>query len=144
MSTLSINPTFTGRCRSAQVARPVRPVQARPVQARPVAVRKAAVRPAPASVRLTRRGRVVVTVLVLGLVLAVSTLFAGRSAATREVGAETRTHTVVVSQGDTLWAIAAEVASPGGTREMVHRIERLNALSSPALVEGQELAVPVG
>ena len=101
-------------------------------------------RPAPQGrVRLTRRGRVVVTLLLLGLVLAAAVLLGGTSVATGESGAEVPTRTVVVGEGDTLWQIAGEVAGPGDVREMVHRIEKLNSLPGPALEVGQEIAVPV-
>lgn len=98
----------------------------------------------PARLRLTRRGRLVVTLLLLGLVLALSTVFSGYSAATGEAGEQPPTRTVVVGEGDTLWAIASAVAEPGETREVVHEIQEMNSLPGPELVEGQELAVPVG
>ena len=97
-----------------------------------------------APLRLTRRGRLVVTLLLLGLVLALFTVFGGYSAATGEAGEQLPTRTVVVGEGDTLWAIASAVAGPGETREVVHEIQELNSLPGPELVEGQELAVPVG
>jgi LysM repeat protein len=96
-----------------------------------------------ASVRLTRRGQVVVVLLMLGLLLTAFTVFGARSAATGEAGTPVPTRTVEVGHGDTLWDIAADVAQPGQTREMVLRIEKLNALSGPTLAEGQRLAVPV-
>jgi hypothetical protein len=102
------------------------------------------VTPKPAPLRLTRRGRLVVTLLLLGLMLALFTVFSGYSAATGEAGEQLPTRTVVVGEGDTLWAIASEVAGPGETREVVHEIQELNSLPGPELVEGQELAVPVG
>ncbi len=98
----------------------------------------------PAALRLTRRGRLVVTVLLLGLMLAQFTVFSGYSAATGDAGEQLPTRTVVVGEGDTLWEIASEVAEPGETREVVHEIQQLNSLPGPELVEGQELAVPVG
>ncbi len=94
--------------------------------------------------RLTRRGRLVVTLLLLGLVLALFTVFSGYSAASGEAGVQQPTRTVVVGEGDTLWAIASEVAEPGETRSVVHEIQKLNSLPGPELVVGQELAVPVG
>jgi LysM repeat protein len=97
-----------------------------------------------ATVRLTRRGRLVVTLLLLALVLVLFTVFSGYSAATGEAGSPQPTRTVVVDEGDTLWGIASTVAEPGGTRELVHEIQELNSLPGPELVEGQELAVPVG
>src|SRR4051812_45850329 len=92
--------------------------------------------------RLTRRGRVVVTAVFLILVLGVFALVSGFSAATGAPGRPTPVRTVVVDQGDTLWQIAAASAGSGDIREMVHRIENLNALPGPGLVEGQRLAVP--
>jgi LysM repeat protein len=98
----------------------------------------------PAPLRLTRRGRLVVTVLLLGLTLVLFTVFSGYSAATGDAGEQVPSRTVVVGEGDTLWEIASEVAEPGETREVVHQIQQLNSLPGPELVEGQELAVPVG
>jgi nucleoid-associated protein YgaU len=94
-------------------------------------------------VRLTRRGRVVFTLLFLMLLMMVVVAFSARSAATDEPGQPVKTRTVVVHRGDTLWEIASTVAQPGEVREMVYRIEELNALPSAAVAEGQEIAVPV-
>lgn len=111
------------------------------------APRARTVRPASAAgsaVRLTRRGRLLLTALFVGLILAVLTVFGATSAATGEAGEPVPTRTVMVDEGDTLWGLAAEVAAPGEVREMVHRIEELNALSGAGLYVGQEIAVPVG
>lgn len=99
-------------------------------------------RPAPA-VRLTRRGRVVAVLLLLGLLLAVLTVYGSHSAATGETGSPVPTRTVEVGEGDTLWGIASDVAEPGQVRDMVHQIQELNALSGASLQVGQEIAVPV-
>ena len=133
MSSIALGSGFAGprATRRPSVRRPAPGPTARPV-ARPTG-----------TVRLTRRGRLVLTGLFLVAVLAVLTVFGGRSAATGERGVPVQTRTVVVGEGDTLWAIASEVAAPGEVREVVHQIEELNALPGPALVEGQRLAVPV-
>ena len=123
------------------------PAQRRPSSsARPAgaAARPAAQSAGKAPVRLTRRGRIVVTLLLLGLVLGAFVFFSGQSVATGDAGAPVPTRTVVVGEGDTLWDIAAGVAAPGEVREMVHEIERLNSLPGPVLQVGQEIAVPVG
>lgn len=127
MSTVAVNPGY-----AAPRPRAVRAVKA----ARPA--------PAPASVRLTRRGRMVVTLLFLVALTVVLSVFGSTSAATGEAGSPLPTRTVVVAEGDTLWAIAADVAEPGEVREMVHRIQELNALEGSGLALGQELAVPLG
>lgn len=94
------------------------------------------------TLRLTRRGRLTVTLVFLGLMLAVLTAYGSTSAASGETGTPLPTNTVLVHEGDTLWGIAATVAEPGEVREVVHHIERLNALSGGSLAVGQELAVP--
>jgi len=127
MSALSGTPTVAGRRLRAAERFEMRPVR----------------HSGPPSVRLTRRGRLVVTLFLLLILTVASVFLAARSAATGEPGADTATRTVVVARGDTLWDIASGVADPGETREMVHRIETLNALPGPELVEGQELAVPL-
>jgi LysM repeat protein len=101
-------------------------------------------RPARAAVRLTRRGRLVLTVLFLAALLVGFTVFGATSAATGEAGEPVPTRTVMVGEGDTLWDIAASVAEPGEVREMVHQIQELNALSGSGVALGQELAVPAG
>jgi len=54
-----------------------------------------------------------------------------------------RTDLVVVGAGETVWSIAAERTS-ADPRPRVDEILRLNHLSSPMLVPGQTLLVPVG
>lgn len=98
----------------------------------------------PAPLRLTLRGRVLALLLLLGILLAVLTVFGSHSAATGDAGVPVQTRTIEVGAGDTLWGIASEVAKPGEVRDMVHQIEELNALSGSALSVGQEIAVPVG
>ena len=112
--------------------------------ARPTPARVADVAPASAPLRLTRRGRLALTLLFLVSLTVVLTVFGATSAATGEAGRPVPTRTVVVDAGDTLWGIAADVAAPGEVREMVHRIQELNALSGSGVAIGQELAVPVG
>jgi hypothetical protein len=96
-----------------------------------------------APVHLTRRGRLVVTLVLTALIVAAFVVFGGASVATRDAGSPVPVRVVEVEQGQTLWQIAAAVAEPGETREMVYRIRELNSLPGYGLVEGQELAVPV-
>ena len=95
------------------------------------------------TVRLTRRGRVVVVLLALVAVLAVGVVVASGSVATREAGTPEPTAVVQVGPGDTLWAIASAAADDGDVASMMDRIEKLNALDSGMLVSGQRLLIPV-
>ncbi len=100
----------------------------------------------PASVaapRLTRRGRLVVTLVLTALIVTAFAFFGGSSVATRQAGTPEPVAVIEVEQGQTLWGIASTVAEPGQVREMVYRIRELNSLPGSSLVEGQELAVPV-
>ena len=102
----------------------------------PAAVRRS-------SVRLTRRGRLVVFVTSLFLVLAVAFMLAGGAVGTDSAGEQIPTEIVQVAPGDTLWGIASEIATDGQVRSMMTQIERLNALESAGLQAGQKLRVPV-
>ena len=94
--------------------------------------------------RLTRRGRLVLLVLFLTVLMGAVLSLGGYSAATDTRGQADPTRTVVVGEGDTLWDIASQVAPPGEVRQVVHELQELNALPGPEITEGQRLAVPVG
>lgn len=95
-------------------------------------------------VRLTRRGRLVVFIAALLVVLTAALLLGTSSVASNDTGRlDQPTEAVQVGAGDTLWAIAAEVAEDGEVREMVHTIKQINALDSSVLEIGQTIHVPV-
>ncbi|SET18543.1 LysM peptidoglycan-binding domain-containing protein [Geodermatophilus poikilotrophus] len=99
--------------------------------------------PAPASVRLTRRGRRFVAALALGGAVAL-----GASIAPLADGADGGLHlagesSVEVQPGDTVWSIAGEVAGDGqDVRVVVDAIEELNDLEGSVVVPGQVLELP--
>ena len=95
------------------------------------------------TVQLTRRGRLVVFVTSLFLVLAVAFMLAGGAVGTDSAGQPAPTEVVQVAPGDTLWGIASDIATEGDVRGMMTEIERLNALESASLSAGQKLRVPV-
>jgi len=95
------------------------------------------------AVRLTRRGRLVIFMTSLLLVLAAAFLLAGGAVGTDEAGQQAPTEIVQVAPGDTLWGIASELATDGQVRSMMSEIERLNALESVGVSAGQKLRVPV-
>ena len=101
--------------------------------------------PAPVrpSVRLTRRGRLVVFLGTLMLVLMLGIVWGSGSVATEQAGTPEPTRVVMVGPGDTLYDLAAEATpADGDVAAMVERIQRLNALDSGMLAAGQELRVP--
>ena len=97
-------------------------------------------RPAPA-LRLTRRGRAVVLVLLVGLLLAAFTLGRG-SESQASSGAPRAYSTTTVHQGETLWAVAKRVAPHSDPRAVVQQIRELNKLDSAAVSAGQQLLLP--
>jgi hypothetical protein len=115
-------------------------VRSAPGQAR---IRSPHTVPTTGPLRLTRRGRLVVTLVLTCLIVTAFVVSGGASVATREGGAAAPVRIVEVEEGQTLWQIAGSVAAPGETGEMVYRIRELNSLPGSGLVEGQELAVPV-
>ena len=97
------------------------------------------------AVRLTRRGRLTLTLTFLGLLLAAMVAVGGSWAtASLDGGEPTPVRVVEVQPGDTLYGIASSVAEPGGVRAMVYRIQELNSLPTASIAEGQKLAVPRG
>lgn len=96
------------------------------------------------TVRLTRRGRLVVLATAL-VVIAFGVVALGPSVvASGERGDVPATTVVTVQPGQTLWQIAVEANPAGDPRRTVDDIMRMNALSSAgALQMGRELAVPV-
>lgn len=117
------------------------PVRGARLHARPRATTRSA-GPAAGTLRLTARGRAVLTVLALLLaawVAGPSGAFAGGPGEAEEVTA------VTIGAGDTLWDIASAVARPDqDVRDVVARIADLNGLEGSGLVAGEQLLVPAG
>jgi hypothetical protein len=102
-------------------------------------------RPAPAPLRLTRRGQVVagaLLVVVLAAVIAAGILLIGHQALAGEQARPVPASYHVVLPGETLWTIAATAAPAADRRDTVNRIEEFNALDSAAIQVGQRIALP--
>jgi len=122
MSTMSFAPSRVGAGHPSRVARP---------SGRPAS-----------TLRLTRRGRVVVLGAALaGLVAFGGVATAGAGAALHR-GHDVAAHSVTVMAGDTLWDIAAKAAGGGSILAMEHEIMELNGLDDASLRVGQRLVVP--
>lgn len=100
-------------------------------------------RPATSPVRLTRRGRVVVIIAALTLLLLAAFTLGSVAVGSEAPGQAQPTEIVMVGTGDTLWGIASELNDGGDIRSTMREIESLNALESVALSAGQKLRVPV-
>jgi LysM repeat protein len=129
-----------------------RPSGAAPRPPRPGAQLTAArSRPAPPSgVRLTRRGRVVLSAFGLALILGLITIL-WATLANGAQAASGRTHTgsvyqglhrVTVLPGQTLWTIAQQAEPSADPRTVIPQIMQINAISSTSLQPGQQLWVP--
>jgi nucleoid-associated protein YgaU len=95
-----------------------------------------------APIRLTRRGRVVVRVVVLAvLTLLVVAFSLGRLAGSAQAGDGSETTTVVVQPGDTLWEIARAADPAADPRDTIEAIAELNGLAG-SIVPGQQLLIP--
>ncbi|MHA6668640.1 LysM peptidoglycan-binding domain-containing protein [Homoserinimonas sp. A447] len=92
--------------------------------------------------RLTRRGRTVLTTLAATPLVLAALVFAlngGIATATMEEGSTTY---VTVEAGQSLWQLAEEVAPGEDVREVVAQLLRVNALESAEIFPGQQLALP--
>ena len=94
------------------------------------------------TLRLTRRGRVVIVALLASLLLVA--FLAGRSgvsSASTDTARSSYTQTTV-QPGETLWAVAKRVAPKHDPRALVDEIRSLNHLHSATLQVGQQLLLP--
>ena len=96
-------------------------------------------RPRPSSLRLTRRGRVVVFAASLAAALGLGVVAA--TGVLADSGPEP-TRVVHVEPGQTLWSIASQVSHGGDVRSTMAKLERMNHLDSAGLQVGQTLRVP--
>lgn len=96
----------------------------------------------PGSVRLTRRGRVVVVLLVLAIALAGFAVLGGPATSTGDTH-HAAAHTVVVGAGETLWDIASRIAPGEDPRVVIADIVDLNNLADAGSIRiGEKLVVP--
>jgi LysM domain len=108
--------------------------------------------PRPNTVRLTRRGRIVVAVMLTALSLSLVVLawlaIAARTAQAANGGQPGAVYqnltSVVVHPGQTLWSIAAQAEPSADPRVVMQQIIELNALRGTSVEPGQRLWVPRG
>jgi predicted Zn-dependent protease len=142
--------TVPVRARAAAPLAPLAPVPGRPVPAvpersAPRRLADVAVLHPPAAeratVRLTRRGMVVLSIALASLAGAL--VWVARASAPQAAAPRTAPHVVVVQPGDTLWDIAA-AAAPGEDPQLeVGRLMHRNHLTDAgALRPGMQLQVP--
>ena len=113
----------------------------------PVAARTAPQRVSrsPAPARLTRRGRLLLTLLTLVLLVGTAVLATGSGSAVAGLlgGPDPAAiQQVRVRPGETLWAIAERTAPGVDPRDTVAQIMDLNALTTSAVQAGQVLLLP--
>lgn len=96
--------------------------------------------------RITRRGRLVLTSLVVGPLVAVGVI-AGVSA-TSAIATSANTSAVVefeyltINAGESLWQVAERIAPTSDPRDVVADIVSLNQLSTSSVEAGQRIAIP--
>ena len=138
-----------GRVVRSASGEPVRTNQAAPLApSQPAAAQGPALTP----VRLTRRGRLVVTVMAVLLVAAGSVALAGAAQAIGHSGAQARPGTagaagaaitkVEVRPGQSLWTLAEAYDPNADTRQVIQEILQLNSLSTDQVQPGQVLWMP--
>jgi LysM domain len=131
MSTITVSATLPRRPRSAAVA-------SRQQQL----AQQLAPQPAPRPARLTRRGRLAVTLALVAASTGVLGLAQPEAFALGR-GDGPATQRITVRPGETLWAIADRVAPDADPRSTIAKLESMNHLESSAVPAGSVLLVPV-
>lgn len=101
--------------------------------------------PAAQGVRLTRRGRLLMSTLALLVLVVGAVLLSGGASAlagTAGGGHQTVSDRVTVQPGETLWSIAGRVAPGADPRDTVQEILDLNGLRTAEVQAGTALLVP--
>ncbi len=95
--------------------------------------------------RLTRRGRALLTVLISVPLVAAAMVMAlnGGGATATSSPSTTSFQYVTVSAGESLWQVASEVAPTADPRDVIAEIIDLNQLSGTNVQPGQRLAIPL-
>jgi hypothetical protein len=94
-------------------------------------------------VRLTRRGRVVLLALLVGLLLAAFTVGRGDTSRAATEGSAPAGYTATtVHEGETLWAVAQRVHPGHDPRALVQRLREINHLQTASVQVGQQLLLP--
>ncbi|GAA1445428.1 LysM peptidoglycan-binding domain-containing protein [Leifsonia poae] len=94
--------------------------------------------------RLTRRGRAVLTTLASVPLVIGALLFALNSGGAVATGDQTHVtfQQVTVQSGQSLWSIAEKVAPGADPRDVIADIVSLNQLDSAVVSPGQRIAIP--
>jgi len=99
--------------------------------------------PAP-HLRLTKRGRAVITTLAATPLVIVALYFAlngGMANATLESAGGSFEY-ITVEAGQSMWQLASDLAPQADPREVIEQVVQLNGLESSDVYPGQQLAVP--
>lgn len=94
--------------------------------------------------RLTRRGRAVLTTLAAIPLIAAALAFGlnGGMATATSTGSSTAFQYVTVEAGQSLWQLALQIAPSADPREVISDVVQLNQLASADVQVGQRLAIP--
>jgi hypothetical protein len=94
--------------------------------------------------RLTRRGRAVLSALVALPLVIGALVFALNGGGALATGDQTHVsfRYVTVESGDSLWSVAERVAPNADPRDVIADLVSLNGLESSVVSPGQQLAVP--
>ena len=100
--------------------------------------------PAAPRLRLTKRGRAVLTFLAAAPLVIAAFVFAlnGGGATASLEGSDVAFEYVTVETGQSLWQLAEQLAPQADPREVIADIMQLNQLDTPDVYAGEQLAIP--
>ena len=99
--------------------------------------------PAPASIVLTTRGRVVLGLVLTCAVVFVWVFFGNGTADAASGSSKLTTQVVVVQPGDNLWSISQSLNPGADPRALIIRIREINGIGAEHVFPGQSLIIPI-
>jgi len=92
--------------------------------------------------RLTQRGRRVLTALIAGPLVVIALAAALNGGAATATDSSAPLQYVSVGDGESLWQLASSIAPGADPRDVIDEIVSINQLDSAQIFPGQQLAIP--
>jgi LysM repeat protein len=97
---------------------------------------------APSHLRMTKRGRTVLLTLIAAPLVVVALALGINAGGATATNSSTPLAKITVVNGETLWAVAKQIAPNSDPRDVISDIMSVNRLSTADIYPGEQLSIP--